>query len=85
VEVSTSPKTAEKLKIRNSKHEIRNKHEAQMTKIRNKTRAKHRPAFVLVIRILNFEIVSSFGLPRRKLLGTLLCFIAAPVPAVIAV
>jgi len=67
VEVSTSLKFREKLKIRNPKHEIRNKHEAQMTKIRNKTHAKHRSVFVLVIRILNFEIVSSFGLPRRDI------------------
>jgi hypothetical protein len=30
-----------------------------------------------------FEFVSNFGLPRRDLMGTLWCFIPAPVPVLV--
>jgi hypothetical protein len=53
-------KSAGKMKIRNPKHEIRSKHEAQMAKIRKKGCPGHR-----------FEFDSSFGLPRRDPMGTL--------------
>jgi hypothetical protein len=61
---ATVGRRSRKKKIRNPKHEIRNKPEAQKTKIPNEAWPEHRGGFVLVIwilvlnlfRISNFEI-----------------------------
>jgi hypothetical protein len=48
----------------NSKHEIRNSKQIQMTKIqmtKTKTIPTHRIAFVLNFELLNFGFVSNFG------------------------
>jgi hypothetical protein len=50
-----------------------------MTKIRNEIRANCGFLFASVIRILDSKFVSSFGLPRRDLMRTVLRFIATPI------